>query len=51
MADISLMSERDVVRAIEKLNRSTSRLAIVNIVLTAVILMLTGLQLWSFLAK
>jgi len=50
MGDVPIFTERDVVKAIDKLNRSTSRLATVNITLTAVILVLTGVELWSFLA-
>lgn len=45
MGDVPQFTQRDVVKAIDKLNRSTSQLAIVNIMLTTVILALTGVQL------
>ncbi len=47
MPDQPVYTERDVVKALEKLNASTSLLAWVNIVLTAVILALTVVQLWK----
>jgi hypothetical protein len=44
MADIPMMTERDIVKAIQELNQSTSRLATINIVLTVAIPILTGIQ-------
>jgi hypothetical protein len=44
MADIPMMTEWDIVKAIQELNQSTSHLATINIVLTVAILILTGIQ-------
>ena len=53
MGDVQVMSDRDVVKAITELNRSSTQLGIWNIGLTIAVLFLTAflaaVQVWSLL--
>ena len=51
MGDLPHFTERDVVNAITRLDRSTTRLATINIVLKFVVLALTAVQVWSLVGR